>query len=49
MLGLLCLIVNRNPIYNKGKLGWQPRPIQHQAFVMNDILAPLAIFFAINQ
>jgi len=37
---LLCLIVNLNPIYDKGKLGWQLKPSQHQAFVVSDILAP---------
>jgi hypothetical protein len=42
MSGLLCLIVNLGPIYNKGRLGWQQRPIQHQAFVVSDILTPLA-------
>jgi hypothetical protein len=40
MSRLLCLIINFNPIYDKGKLGWQLRPNQHQAFVVNDILAP---------
>jgi hypothetical protein len=27
-------------ICNKRRLGWQPRPNQHQAFVVSDILAP---------
>jgi hypothetical protein len=36
------MIINLNPIYNKGILGWQPRPSQHQILVVNDILAPLA-------
>ncbi len=29
MSRLLCLIVNLGPIYNKGRLSWQQRPIQH--------------------
>jgi hypothetical protein len=33
--------VNLSPIYNKGRLGHQPRLIQHQAFVVSEILAPL--------
>jgi hypothetical protein len=40
MSRILCLIVNRNPIYDKGRLDWQLKPSQHQAFVVNDILAP---------
>jgi hypothetical protein len=34
------MIVNLNPIYNEGRLGWQPRPSQHQALVVCDILIP---------
>jgi len=41
MWGLLCLIFNLNPIYNKGRLGWQPKPNQHQTLVVHDIMAPL--------
>jgi hypothetical protein len=40
MSRLLCLIIDLNPIYYKGRLGWQPRPIQDQALVVSDILAP---------
>jgi hypothetical protein len=40
MSRLLCLIINLNPIYDKGRLGWQPRPIQDQALVASDIFAP---------
>jgi len=40
MSRLLCLIINLNPIYDKGRLGWQPRPSQDQALVVSDILAP---------
>jgi hypothetical protein len=40
MSKILCLIINLNPIYDKGRQGWQLKPSQHQAFVMNDILAP---------
>jgi hypothetical protein len=40
MSGLLFMIVNLSLVYNKGRLGRQPRLIQHQAFVVSDILAP---------
>ncbi len=40
MSWLLCMIINLSPIYNKGRLGWQPRPSQHQALVVSDIIAP---------
>ncbi len=32
--------IDIKPIYDKERIGWQPRPSQHQAFVVNDILAP---------
>jgi hypothetical protein len=40
MSRLLCLIINLNPIYDKGRLGWPPRPIQNQALVVSHIMAP---------
>jgi hypothetical protein len=40
MSRLLCLIINLNPIHDKGRLGWQPRPIQNQALVVSHIMAP---------
>ncbi len=45
-VGIIVLDSQPQPnLCNKGRLGWQPRPNQHQAFVVNDILAPPTIFF----
>jgi hypothetical protein len=40
--------MNLNLVYNEGRLGWQPRPSQHQALVVHDILAPKKKQIVIN-